>query len=146
MPSVIVAALIPIWFPKVGGSWDPSIAPAFHAHPTGVRFESRHIPKLVKVNAGAMFHGLIALTAHNGNRFNYNSKFTNVKGTGLDVNNVAELKGVMGALEAYSIQKKADYPTGKIILASVNLKLANGDVPGVKWATAQYLKDRIKTT
>ncbi|KAJ7894181.1 hypothetical protein B0H14DRAFT_3426950 [Mycena olivaceomarginata] len=101
--------------------------------------------KLVKVNPGATLHGLITLTAHNGNNFTYNSKFTNVKGTGLNVKNIAELKWATETLEAYSIQKKADYPAGKTVLSGINLKLANGNVPSVKWDTAQDSKDGVKT-
>ncbi|KAJ7809850.1 hypothetical protein B0H14DRAFT_3481071 [Mycena olivaceomarginata] len=89
--------------------------------------------KLVKVNPGATLHGLITLT------------FTNVKGTGLNVKNVAELEWAMETLEAYSIKTKADYPAGKTVLSGINLKLANGNVPGVKWDTAQDSKDGLKT-
>jgi hypothetical protein len=101
--------------------------------------------KLVKVNPGATLHGLIALTAHNGNQFNYNSKFTNVEGTGLNVKNVAELKWATETLEAYGIKKTADYPAGQTVWSGINLKLANGNVPSVKWGTAQDAKDGIKT-
>jgi hypothetical protein len=102
--------------------------------------------KLVKVNPGATLHGLITLTTHNGNNFNYNSKFTNVEGTGLNVKNVAELKWATETLEAYGIKKTADYPAGKTVWSGINLKLANGNVPSVKWGTAQDAKDGIKTT
>jgi hypothetical protein len=48
-------------------------------------------------------------------------------------------------LEAYSIKTKADYPAVKTVLSGINLKLANGNVPGVKWDTAQDSKDGLKT-
>ncbi|KAF7344261.1 hypothetical protein MVEN_01717400 [Mycena venus] len=102
--------------------------------------------KLVKVNPGATLHGLITLTAQNGDNFNYNSKFTNVGGTSLNVKNVSELKWATETLEAYRINKTADYPAGKTVFSGINLKLANGNVPSVKWNTAQDSKDGIKTT
>ncbi|KAJ7618128.1 hypothetical protein DFH06DRAFT_1139354 [Mycena polygramma] len=102
--------------------------------------------KPVKVAAGSNLDGIITLTGSSGSQFHYTSSFTNIAGTNLKVANASQLTWATETLEAYAVKAITDYPAGSTVFTNINLKLKNGAVPSVSWATSDDAADGLKTT
>ncbi|KAK6966623.1 hypothetical protein R3P38DRAFT_3414149 [Favolaschia claudopus] len=101
----------------------------------------------IRVSPGAILNGIITLTSSSSSpSFNYNSQFTNIPGTSLNITGVAQLTGATETLEVYGVTAKSDYPSGSTVFTDINLKLANGNTPSVSWAHRDDIADGLDTT
>jgi hypothetical protein len=83
----------------------------------------------------AELNGIIALESSTGSMFNYNSQFTDIPGTSLNVTSVPKPFSVRTTetLEAYGIAEITDYPASATVFTDINLDLVAGEVPSLKW-------------
>ncbi|KAJ7919841.1 hypothetical protein B0H13DRAFT_2319950 [Mycena leptocephala] len=72
-------------------------------------------------------NGIIALASSNGSTLNYNSQFTGIPGTSLNVD--------LQTLEACGIAEITDYPAGATVFTDINLELVGGEVSSLKSET-----------
>ncbi|CAK5282803.1 unnamed protein product [Mycena citricolor] len=100
----------------------------------------------VRVSAGANLNGIITLKSHSGSSYNYVSSFTNVGSTSLTVNGAAQLTWATETLEVYSVASQNDFASGSTVFSNINLSLASGAVPSVKWSTVSSSQDHLTTT
>ncbi|KAJ7334807.1 hypothetical protein DFH08DRAFT_1019419 [Mycena albidolilacea] len=88
------------------------------------------------VNPGVTLNGNITLTGPvdpTSATFNYTAQFTNIPGASMDVVDASRLTFATMTLEARNIAVLSDYPSGTTVFSDINLELANGTTPNVKW-------------
>ncbi|KAJ7114592.1 hypothetical protein C8R43DRAFT_1113160 [Mycena crocata] len=101
---------------------------------------------LIRSDPGTALDAVITLTSQEGSSFGYNSQFTNVAGTSLDVGNLTELNWASETLEAYGITTKSDYPAGSTVLHDINMKLENSAPANVAWSHDNDDADGLSTS
>lgn len=103
----------------------------------------------VNTTAGATLNGIITLTGSNGTSFDYNTQFTNIPGTSLDVTGIPQLTWATETLEAYGMTAISDYPAGTTVFSDINVALTSGETPSIAWNkmddTAEGLSTAIDT-
>ncbi len=96
---------------------------------------------LVRVNPGDTLVGVMTLTGQSGSQFSYNCEFAGVGGTGLPVQNIAELVWLNETLEAYSLNQCSDYPaTNRTAFRAINIQTGAG-APAVTWTPENRVTD-----
>lgn len=94
-------------------------------------------------------NGIITLTGSNGTSFDYNTQFTNIPGTSLDVTGIPQLTWATETLEAYGMTAISDYPAGTTVFSDINVALTSGETPSIAWNkmddTAEGLSTAIDT-
>ncbi|KAK6981634.1 hypothetical protein R3P38DRAFT_3113850 [Favolaschia claudopus] len=100
----------------------------------------------VRTSPGATLNGIITLTSSSASWFNYNSQFTNIPGTSLNISGAAELTWATETLEVYGVTAKSDYPAGSTVFSGINLELADGETPSVSWVKQDDIADGVSTT
>ena len=99
----------------------------------------------IRVRVGRTLRGVIVLTGHSGNSYNYATYFSNIPGTTLTVNGAAQLVWATETLESYSVTSASDYPTGSTVFFGINLRTTSG-VPFVRWSPVSDPPDMLTTT
>ena len=99
----------------------------------------------INVSVGKSLEGVITLTGHSGNTYNYVTSFSNVAGTTLRATGSAQLVWATETLEAYQITSASDYPSGSTVFSSINLKTSGG-TPSVNWNPVSDTADNLITT
>ena len=95
----------------------------------------------IPVGVGAGLQGEISWLARNGNSFNYLCQFSNVGGTGLQVDGIGELRTAYETLEAYGMARATDYPNASgTEFFSILIRRANG-YPAMKWTPQNLVTD-----
>ncbi|KAJ7050637.1 hypothetical protein C8F01DRAFT_1377403 [Mycena amicta] len=102
--------------------------------------------KLVKVSVGQAINGVIKTTSHSGSKYSYNSIFTNVAGTSLNMNNIAQLTWLAESFEAYNLKSKSNYPASTAQLTLVDVLQINGKFPAIKWSGVADTADGVHFT
>ena len=87
----------------------------------------------VKVNVGDTLTGLIQLTDHDENRFNYSCEFVGISGTTLRVVGVEQLVMPCIVLECHNIRSQDDYPSVlNTTMKAINVTTKDGPI-GLKF-------------
>jgi len=94
----------------------------------------------VQVEPGFVLEGIMTLTAQNGASFDYVCEFQNVPGTSLTVQGIQELTSAYETLEAYGIKRASNYPTRRIQMAGIDLRLGTAPAP-LAWDPIDLVTD-----
>ncbi len=95
----------------------------------------------IPVGVGAGLQGEISWLARNGDSFNYLCQFSNVGGTGLQVDGIGELRTAYETLEAYGMVRATDYPNaGGTEFFNILIRRANG-YPNMAWTPQDLVTD-----
>ncbi|KAF7294564.1 hypothetical protein MIND_00992900 [Mycena indigotica] len=129
------------WGRSAAGGGPQWMLASWYLYPGGTFFSP-----LVGVSVGQRLQGEVRLVGASGGTFNYLSSFTNVGGTGLEVDGGPELKWATLTLESYGVTTRDDYPAGSTVFSATNLQLTNGGFPNINWATVSDTADGITTT
>ncbi|KAJ7734087.1 hypothetical protein B0H16DRAFT_155874 [Mycena metata] len=91
---------------------------------------------VVPVSTGTILNGLMTLTGSNATAgtFDYNSQFTNIPGTSLNITGIAELTVPTETLEAYSVSNATDVPAGSTVFSNITLEVSSGVTPALSWS------------
>ncbi|KAK6966617.1 hypothetical protein R3P38DRAFT_3414148 [Favolaschia claudopus] len=112
----------------------------------------------VRTSPGATLNGIITLTSSSNSSssnltsnsssstFSYNSQFTNIPGTSLNISGAAELTWATETLEVYGVTAKSDYPAGSTVFSGINLELADGNTPNISWVKEDDTADGVSAT
>lgn len=102
---------------------------------------------LVAVSPGQTLDGIVELVNVGAdNTFDYNSRFSNIDGTSLNVIGGPEISVATLTLEAYSVNFASDYPTGSTVFSQTSLKLPNGVSQNIAWSTVNDDGDGLSAT
>jgi hypothetical protein len=104
---------------------------------------------LVNVNPGDALTGIMTLTGRStvgtAQLFDYDCEFQGIAGAGFPIQNVEELTYCVQTLEAYSVQKCSDYPSGKTSMTAIEVRTSAG-TPALSWTASTPVTDCGQST
>ncbi|KAF7344283.1 hypothetical protein MVEN_01719700 [Mycena venus] len=107
---------------------------------TGHAFFTTPVP----VTTGTTLDATVTLTGTNGSSsFSYNSQFSNIPGTSMNITGVPELTFAMETLEAYGVTAISDYPAGFTVFSGIDLRLVEGATPSMSWSFEDDMADGV---
>ena len=86
----------------------------------------------VQVNPGDVLHGIMTLTNHSGNNFDYMSSFDGHSNIDLQVTNIDELVWANETLECYKFKQYSDYPDAALTaFYDIEIRLRTQETPTI---------------
>ena len=125
------------WGPSAAGGGAYWSIASWYVTGDGHAFHTAPVP----VNVGDTLVGVMTLTGHAGNLFNYLCEFQGIAGTSLPVQNLPELVWCNETLEAYSLNACSDYPdTDYTAFQTISLQTGT-TTPSVNWTPVNQVID-----
>jgi hypothetical protein len=105
---------------------------------------SAYWSSLTRVSVGQQLTGVITLTKHfNTGTYHWNSAFTGIPLSSLDISTEEVLDWAYEALEIYRTQVKTDLPAGKTPMTAINISNGGQHAPSIGWTAVSDAADNV---